>query len=268
MPKIPEYDSLSTPNDNDLLVIEDTVASNTKNITREAFLAGAPLPQSISFADGGGVYTNTEYFTSSGTYSKPAGLKFVVVEVQGGGGAGGGVPATTSGQRALGAGGISGVYARSKILASSLGTNETVTVGAGGTGVSGGNGGNGGNSSFGSLVSANGGTGGEGAAFASTTLAFAMADPITTGTGDFIVPGRVGPVAFCMADSSNAGSGGQGGSSVFGAGGAGRRLNTAGAGGNASGYGAGGGGTGTSSSQSARTGGNGSPGIVIVHEYF
>lgn len=44
MPKITEYDSLTTPNNNDLLVIEDTVASNTKNITREAFLTGTPLP--------------------------------------------------------------------------------------------------------------------------------------------------------------------------------------------------------------------------------
>lgn len=44
MPKIPEYDALTTPSNNDQLVIEDSVAANTKNITREDFLAGTPLP--------------------------------------------------------------------------------------------------------------------------------------------------------------------------------------------------------------------------------
>jgi len=44
MPKIPDYTGLTTPDNNDLLVIEDSVAGSTKNITREDFLSGAPLP--------------------------------------------------------------------------------------------------------------------------------------------------------------------------------------------------------------------------------
>lgn len=44
MPKIPEYPNLAAPNNNDMLVIEDSLAANTKNITREDFLSGTPLP--------------------------------------------------------------------------------------------------------------------------------------------------------------------------------------------------------------------------------
>ncbi len=44
MPKIPDYPALTTPNNNDQLVIEDSVAGSTKSITREDFLAGSPLP--------------------------------------------------------------------------------------------------------------------------------------------------------------------------------------------------------------------------------
>lgn len=44
MGKIPTYTALTAPNNNDLLVIEDSVASSTKKITRENFLKGTALP--------------------------------------------------------------------------------------------------------------------------------------------------------------------------------------------------------------------------------
>lgn len=44
MPKIPAYPSLTTPSNNDQLIIEDSVASSTKQITRANFLSGTPLP--------------------------------------------------------------------------------------------------------------------------------------------------------------------------------------------------------------------------------
>lgn len=44
MAKIPDYPALTAPNNNDKLVIEDSVSSSTKHITRDDFLTGTPLP--------------------------------------------------------------------------------------------------------------------------------------------------------------------------------------------------------------------------------
>ncbi len=44
MPQIPSYPAKTVPNNADQLIIQDSVAANTKSITREAFLSGAPLP--------------------------------------------------------------------------------------------------------------------------------------------------------------------------------------------------------------------------------
>lgn len=103
-------------------------------------------------------YTSTGVFTK-GTY---AGIKAVEVEVIGGGGGSGYAAATSGSQISWGCGGAGGAYAHAFILAGSLGTSETVTVGAGGTaGVSGTpDGGNGGDSSFGAFAVAGGGQGG------------------------------------------------------------------------------------------------------------
>lgn len=103
-------------------------------------------------------------FTSSGTWTKPAGAKVVVVHLfgAGGGGAGGNDGATGSGA------GAGGAYAKKTFDASALSATETVTVGAGGAGGigvannSGTAGTVGGNTSFGTttLLMANGGAGG------------------------------------------------------------------------------------------------------------
>ena len=90
-----------------------------------------------------------QYFTGSGTYTKPAGIKFIRVQVVGGGGGGSGHAE----------GGGAGGYAEEVIDATSI-TTVTVTVGTGGGGVTYHNqGGNGGTSSFGSYLSATGGHG-------------------------------------------------------------------------------------------------------------
>ena len=213
----------------------------------------------------------TKYFTDVGanTYKKPQNLRYLIVECQGGGGGGGGVVATGASQFAYGTGATGGVYSKSKVQASALGSSEVVTVGSAGLGVSGADGTSGGSSSFGSHCVATGGARGtEGGPYTNTAGRFAgPANSPITGTGDLIVPGGLG--THCVGDptgNSNVAIGGNGGPSKFGASGEGAVANSNG--GAAQGYGSGGGGAAVSSNQSARPGGNGAQGIVIVHEYF
>jgi len=93
-----------------------------------------------------------QVFTSSGTFTPPAGVSSVDVLIVGGGGAGG----ATSGTAQEGGGGAGGLRWLTG-LAVTPGVGVAVTVGAGGTG-----GNNGGNSSFGSEFADGGGGGGNG----------------------------------------------------------------------------------------------------------
>lgn len=95
-------------------------------------------------------------FTASGTWTRPAGVTWVYVEVIGGGGGG------ARNSSAAGGGGGGGFNSR-LFQASDTGATETVTVGAGGVGratnTGNADGGNGGTSSIGSLITALGGRG-------------------------------------------------------------------------------------------------------------
>lgn len=200
-------------------------------------------------------------------WTKPAGLKFIEVEVQGGGGAGGGAAATNGSEYACGAGGGAGVYARKKVLTADLGATEVVTVGAAGAAASGAAGGNGGNSSFGAHCTANGGTGGTTEKAASSAGRYTpAAAPVSTGTGNLVVPGDAGYAGQFDPGNNNVALGGHGGSSRFGSGGQNVEANAVGAA--AVGYGCGGGGAAHTSSQSAKVGGVGTAGIIIVREYY
>jgi hypothetical protein len=123
-------------------------------------------PPGFSFLGFGSVVPTVERFTADGTWTKPAGAKRVLVEVQGAGGAGGGCAATGASQAAEGAGGGGGGFGAKWFDASALAATVAVVVGVGGTGVSNGTGNTGEDSSFGSHFSAIGGTGG--AAMAAT----------------------------------------------------------------------------------------------------
>jgi hypothetical protein len=110
-------------------------------------------------------------FTSSGTWTKPAGVSFVMVEAWGGGGGGGsGRRGAAGGQRSGGSGGGGGGYAYRLIKATDLGPTVSVTVGAGGNGgaarttdtINGENGTAGGSSLFGSFLTVGGGSAGSG----------------------------------------------------------------------------------------------------------
>lgn len=100
-------------------------------------------------------------YTSSDTWTKPAGISGAHVWVVGGGGGGGGASAALN-DRGSGGGGAGASY--KNILAADLGNSITVTVGAAGAGASAGNssGSSGGTTSFGSHLSATGGGGGVG----------------------------------------------------------------------------------------------------------
>lgn len=100
----------------------------------------------------------TTTFTSSGSYTIPAGITYLIVECWGGGGAGGGVTSKNSSA----GGGAGGAYVKG-VLSVTPGATYNYTVGAGGTGTTG-DGNAGGSSWFGSPTSimAVGGTGGKG----------------------------------------------------------------------------------------------------------
>lgn len=205
--------------------------------------------------------------TVTSTWTKPANLKWVIIEACGGGGGGGGAN-RSGGTFAASAGGGGGGCGQRTLAAASLGATEVVTVGAKGTGGSGATpdaGTAGATSSLGSLLSCSGGGGGAAATNLSGT---AGGTGGTCTSADVNIPGEAGnPGYFGVA---NVGFGGAGGSSQMGRGGnipgsSSGTTNTAVAG---TGYGAGGSGNIRQNTGGNNAGEAGTPGIVIVHEYY
>lgn len=222
-------------------------------------------------ANSGGKFHNVQVFATSRPYNATPGTKSVIVEVQGGGGGGGGVDASTQpGYGASSGGGGAGGYAKGWLTSGFNG--QYVTVGGGGAGGAPGanNGVGGGTSSFGSLMSATPGVGGYGGGSMSASFLSWPAN-MGTGSGGNIVnfSGKYGMHGISSPAGTTAGQ-------FVGAGGGDSQLGSGGSGGGAGqsamdgqGYGSGGGGVSSNaiSSQSARAGGNGRQGVVIVWEY-
>lgn len=115
---------------------------------------------------------NIQTFTSSGTWTKPAGATVVMVEAVGGGGGG----ANQTGITGVG-GGAGGSYVCIRLEDGDVGATETVTIGSGGTGGASGSatsGTAGGDTTFGSHVTAKGGNPATSTAFRAGTLGGAV----------------------------------------------------------------------------------------------
>lgn len=200
------------------------------------------------------------------TWSKPTGIKRVIVEVVGGGGGADSASTSSTGVTAYGASGGGGGYSRKTIEAASLGATETVTVGIGGVGAY----------PAGALAATDGGTTSFGSYISATGGGAPASDYGGVGgigsNGDFNINGGGGSSNGAGLSSSTA-PGGVGGSSFYGGGAnAPSSPTSAGSRDGIQGGQYGGGGSGgiarSSGSSSTAAGGPGYGGIVIVTEQF
>jgi hypothetical protein len=203
-------------------------------------------------------------FTTSGTYTPPAGTQRVIVEAVGGGGSGGGAGATNGSTVQAASGGGSGAYA--KALLTSGFSGVAVTVGAGGAApAAGSNSGNPGSaSSFGNIINCPGGTAGIATPLYAPPFTVGSGGPSATSTGGNIINSKGGTGGKGIAISTNAIMAGDGAYSVFGAGGVGPGTSPGSPGVSP---GSGGGGSPALPNTAARSAGAGAPGIVIVYAY-
>jgi len=217
--------------------------------------------------------STVQVFTATGAnvYTKPSGLSYAIVELMGGGGQG---ACARGGALTVGGGGGAGAYARKVIAGTLLSGVEIATVGYAGAGANGGtnaNGATGGNSTFtytlgSGTVTAGGGAGGN-AGSAAVTLGFSGTGGAggTASGADFAAQGAKGGTAATL--SSTVCHSGDGASGIWGCGGEGS-TSTDGDGNNATGFGAGGSGATDTSNSGTSNGGKGSPGIIIVTEFY
>lgn len=212
---------------------------------------------------GGGRLLSTRSFTASGTWTRPSGVRFVLVFALGAGGGGGGAGGAASSGAAGGGGGAGGLALR--FLDVSAVASRAVTIGAGGTAgaATGGNGGTGGATSFGSDAVAQGGGGGTGMAAGTWGTAVAGGLGGTTSAGDPAFAGEPGSPGLRF-DAGNVLSG-SGGAAFFGGGARGNVGNVAGS--VASSVGAGGSGGVVASSATGQAGGAGGAGFLWIWEF-
>ncbi|MEX3961657.1 hypothetical protein AB4Y42_05475 [Paraburkholderia sp. EG286B] len=199
-----------------------------------------------------GSLINLRVVTVSGTYTPTAGTNSIIAILIGGGGAGGGCPATGAGQVSAGGAGGSGAWGAVRMISGFSGV--AMTIGNGGAAIAGGQGNAGGTTAFASVTAAGGGAG-LAAGPASSVVAAGAAGGVLSGG---VLYGSYGE----GGDDAPVGSGlffqPKGGSTPWGSGG---RISAG------TGFGAGGAGTINGANSGVATGFNGSQGAIIVFEY-
>lgn len=225
--------------------------------TTESVVSPAKVAAAIAALASSGGLTGIQVFTSSGTWTKPAGVTKVKVTITGGGGGGAG-----AGNNSVSGGGGAGGTSIKVIEAASLGSTETVTIGAAGAGGTAGdnNGSAGGTSSFGAHATATGGGGG----YAYPNAGGEVGAGGAGASGDINLVGGDGGGPSDIIDSISSGGGGS-----YWGGGAGATIRTGGSAGTpkaGQAYGAGGGGCKNAGTSVA--GGAGAAGLVLVEEYI
>ncbi len=237
-------------------------------ITLVAPVLGTPASGVMTNTTGGGGLRSFQIFTSgtAATYTKPANVTSILVEVLGGGGGGGGVASGGASTSAAASGGGAGGYARLFVAAAS--STYTYTVGAFGAGGTAGanNGSAGGTTTFSaSSLQATGGSGGIGNTGTGASQVVSGGAGGIGSNGNFNCQGGAGLTALTLNALSGVFITGGGGSSIYGGGALGVNSSSA-VGSTANNYGAGGSGAGTGAATS-RAGGDGSPGLIIVWEF-
>jgi len=223
-----------------------------------SFAGTAPAPGTII----------ERFYTSSGTWTNPAGLMVLEVEIQSAGGGGGGCAITAASQFAASGGGGGGAWARQLFTAASLGSSVAYTVGAIGTGGVGNASGTAGGTCAFSTLSVAGGQGGGGAAsVASGSYPGAGGGSASGDNLGGTLRGQRGMNSYLIFSAGVVYSG-QGANSMFGMGG--NSIMGATADGQAGlGFGTGGsGGVNLASVAATRTGGNGTPAFIKVREFY
>jgi hypothetical protein len=200
---------------------------------------GAGLPPLWTALSALGLFTSValQVFTSSGTYTPTAGMKFCLAIGTGAGGGSGGADATsaaTPGDAAAAGGGGAGGTCIELFNAATIGASQVVTIGAGGAAGAntGGNGGVGGNTTLGALFTANGGQQGNGTGTVTTNANRATGGLGGTPTGGLLnIDGGDGDDGFAVtsddvtaANEFILGRAGRGGGSFWGAGAKGQTV--------------------------------------------
>lgn len=241
--KVNNTASIAAPTD--LAIAANRLLGRGSSGNISAISLGSGLTMSGTVLSASGFTMNNQKIIASGTYTPTARMAFCIVEVQAAGGSGANVASFNN----LASGGGSGAYAKQLFSAATIGTSQSVTIGAFGAsqGSLNSNGNVASATLFGALITCPGGLGGI-AGGTTGTVAGSGITGTATG-GDISTPGS----SSAPAGSSSASGSTQtnGASSLYGAGGT--------AGGAAKGYGAGGG--------CGPTSGAGAAAVVYITEF-
>lgn len=267
VPNVPAGDIVATDVQsalNELDTEKLAIANNLSDVADAATARTNLDVYSTTESDAISDFIRRTYSGGSGSWTKPAGLKAIVVTVVGGGGGGGNVAASN---RGAASGGGAGGFNQRYLDASSVSSSVSYSVGSGGAGGSAGT-----QTYFGSYAVGNGGNAGIAPSGASNTHGVTPGGSggSATGAGGIPMTGEYGSHGIWSTDATYyCWAGGNGATSPFGGGGRGGYSTSASPtvnGTAAVAYGAGGGGA--ASLSVGGTGGSGGSGLIIVDEYY